>query len=612
DNRIYTIKQNEQLYIQFIKRVTYANEPVAYLVAHINPQVIVDQLTVQEGDVTRSWLELMTPEGDLLIWNTLQEESTVAEKAGLASKLYFESVIDNTPFKLKTWFEPVSEKEIFTSAWFIAGLSFLAVPVVIGLMYIFLINNANIILRTKIKASHKQQRTLSAQNQRLIEEIEKRRLSEQKLAYQATHDALTGLANRQYGNERLAQEIVKAKHTGSNVIVLFIDLDNFKEINDTIGHLAGDDILKQSANRLLGSMRQSDVLVRLGGDEFLLIIPGLENARAAKILASGILALFETPFEWHHQQFFVSASIGLSIYPQDGDSVQQLLASADTAMYRVKQEGRNGFNLYNPDMNKDAQRALALGTRLRSAINNDELELYYQPIVDLSTDKIVGAEALMRWRDEEFGAVSPEEFIPIAEKNGLIHRIGELAISKACMQAAEWQQISPIHLSVNISSVQFRYCEQLYAQIRHALLKSGLDPELLDIEVTESLLFNHNEEVLQLLSRLQSMGIKLTIDDFGTGYSALSYLQKFPFDRLKIDRSFLQQIENKSEDRELVNAILAMAKALKLEVVAEGIESQKHVDYLKGKRCEFGQGYFYSKPVPASEFEQLLHEVVAA
>jgi len=595
-------------HIQLIKLVHYADKPVAFLVVDLNKQVIVAQLTAQEHEDSQSRMDLTTEDGDIFIWDSLNNKKPSDQRNKLANKIYFETPIENTPFKLRSWFEPVNEKDIFTSGWFIAGLSFLAVPVVFGLFYTFMINNANIVLRTKFEESHKQRRMLSLQNQLLTEEVEKRKISEQKLAHQAAHDALTGLPNRTYGNACLEEELAKAKATNSNVLVMFMDLDNFKQINDTLGHLAGDQILMQSTERLLGSVRNSDILARLGGDEFLFVIPDLKGVDSAECLARRVLSLFDKPFVWDNQELFISGSIGMSIYPQDGDNAQQLLASADTAMYRSKQDGRNTFSFYHTAMSTDLQRTLDLDGRLRQAIANNELELYYQPIMDLSSNKIVGAEALMRWHDDRFGFVSPDEFILLAEKNGSIHKLGEFAINQACMQAAKWQKITPLHISINFSSVQFRYCEQLFKLIRDGLIQSGLPANKLDIEITESLLFNHNEEVVTLLNQLQAMGIQLSIDDFGTGYSALSYLQKFPFDRLKIDRAFLQNMHENDSDRELVNAIIAMAKALNLKVVAEGIEDQWHADYLSSMHCEYGQGYFYSKPVPAKEFEVLLHK----
>ncbi|PKH04946.1 bifunctional diguanylate cyclase/phosphodiesterase [Moritella sp. Urea-trap-13] len=607
---IRTLQYAGDTHIQLVKLVYYAGKPVAFLVADLNKQVIVAQLTAQEHEDSQSRMDLITTDGDIFIWDSLARKYDIEGGNSLANKIYFETDIENTPFQLRSWFEPVNEKDIFTSGWFIAGLSLLAVPVFFGLFYTFIINNANIVLTTKFQESHKQERMLSRQNLLLTEEIEKRKTSEQKLAHQATHDALTGLPNRSYGHLRLEQELAQAKRTNSNVLVMFMDLDNFKQINDTLGHFAGDQILTQSTERLLESVRDSDILVRLGGDEFLLVIPELRGGESAQFLAKMVLSLFDTPFILDNQELFISGSIGMSIYPQDGDNAQQLLASADTAMYRSKQDGRNTFSFYHSAMSTDLQRALDLDGRLRQAIANNELELYYQPIMDLSSNKIVGAEALMRWHDEQFGFVSPDEFILLAEKNGSIHKLGELAINQACMQAAEWQKITPLHISINFSSVQFRYCEQLFKQINKGLIVSGLPANKLDIEVTENLLLNHNEDVVILLNKLQAMGIQLSIDDFGTGYSALSYLQKFPFDRLKIDRAFLQNMQTNDSDRELVNAIISMAKALNLKVVAEGIEDKWHADYLIAMNCEYGQGYFYSKPVPAKEFELLLHNEI--
>lgn len=610
DYIIRTLQYRGDTHIQLIKRVLYAGKPVAFLIADLNKKVIVDHLTAQEHADSESRMDLTTADGDIFIWDSLTNKKQNGDENTLANKIYFETAVNNTPFKLKSWFEPVNEKDIFTSGWFIAGLSFLAVPVFLGLFYTFIINNANIILRTKFEESHKQRRTLSLQNKRLTEEVEKRKISEQKLAHQARHDALTGLPNRSYGNLRLEQELAKAEKTNDNVLVMFMDLDNFKQINDTLGHWAGDQILMQSTERLLTSVPDSDILARLGGDEFLLVIPALKGIESAQRLAKRVLSLFDRPFILDNQELFISGSIGMSIYPQDGVNAQQLLATADTAMYRSKQDGRNTFSFYNAEMSTDLQRTLDLDGRLRQAINNNELALYYQPIMDLATNKIVGAEALMRWHDEKFGFVSPDEFILLAEKNGTIHKLGEFAINQACMQAAKWQAITPLHISVNFSCVQFRYCEPLFKQINDSLIRSGLPADKLDIEITESLLFNHNTDVVDLLNKLQSMGAKLSIDDFGTGYSALSYLQKFPFDRLKIDRAFLQNMQTNDADRALVNAIISMAKALGLKVVAEGIEDQWHADYLIAMHCEYGQGYFYSKPLPAKEFELLLRDNV--
>lgn len=600
---LHTSHDSRKPHIEIYKTVFFSGRPVAYLIAYINTSVIIEQLTAQEYEGSRSRMLLSAEGENILVWNSITDD--VLEKSDV---IFFELQIENTPYQLKGWFSPVNEKDIFTSGWFVAGISFLAVPVIIGLFYTFNINSANIILKTKFEESHKQQRVLAVQNERLMEEIDRRKDSERKLAYQATHDVLTGLPNRKYGNEQLELIIADAIDADSAVLVMFIDLDNFKQINDTLGHLAGDFILTDSSQRLLSVIGESSVLARLGGDEFLLIIPNLRDEEYAQALSSSILALFERPFIWNNQEFFITTSIGMAVYPRDGTNTHQLLAAADTAMYRVKQDGRNAYRFYETSMMTDVQRTLDLDGRLRQAIKNNLIEMHYQPIIDLVTNQIVGAEALMRWEDEILGYIQPDEFILLAEKNGLIHRLGEIAISQACHYAAHWQSIAPIKISINFSSVQFRYCDTLSAQIQKGLESSGLPANKLDIEVTESLLFNHNQEVVSLLDGLRSRGVELTIDDFGTGYSALSYLQKFPFDKLKIDRSFLIDIDQNASNRELVNAIIAMAKALNIRVVAEGVETKWHTEYLLQRGCDYGQGYYFSKPLPAAEFERLLYK----
>ncbi|TOC11975.1 GGDEF-domain containing protein [Vibrio parahaemolyticus] len=597
-----------------MKQVKFSGKPVAFLIADINKDIVIEQLTNQEHEDSYSRMVLKIKDVEMVVWDSITKNSTTNADDNhflskvLDGKIYFEVPVEQHHFKLMAWFEPLNERDIFTSRLFIVGLSILAVMIVIALCYAFIANNNKLELKIKLEEEKKRKDILSQQNHKLTKEIERRKASEKELAFQAKYDTLTELPNRSYGSERLALELIRASRTGSKVLVMFIDLDHFKQINDSMGHFVGDEILKLSAQRLQNVARKTDLLARIGGDEFLLVIPDLPDNDTAKRVASSVLSAFSEPFVWNNHEFFLTGSVGMSVFPDDGDNAEQLLACADMAMYRVKQDGRDAFCFYNHNMNQDLQRYLDLESRLRNAISNQLLEMYYQPIIELKSGKIVGAEALMRWNDEKFGFVNPEEFISIAEKNGLIHQLGEFAIQQACYQAAQWQSISPLFVSVNFSSVQFRYCDRLLAFIRQSLEESGLPAEQFDVEVTESLLFNHDDELVDMLDNLRALGTKLTIDDFGTGYSALSYLQKFPFDRLKIDRSFMQNVFENDSDRELVNVIIAMAKALRLKIVAEGIEEQRHVDYLNELNCEFGQGFHYSRPVPAKEFEQLLNQ----
>lgn len=602
--------------IQVIRRVMFSGRAVAYLVADINPDVVINQLTYQEHEDSHSRMELAIDGANMVVWDSIepgQSSATNSEsKQALAGKIYFEVPGDHYDFTLLSWFEPLNEQDVFTSKVFIYGLAVLGVMIILGLCYAFVLNNAQVALKIKLEQETKTKSILSSQNRQLTQEIAKRKASESELAYQAKHDVLTSLPNRSYALERLNLELARAERTGQEVLVMFIDLDHFKQINDSMGHFFGDEILKLCVDRLQQAVRKTDLLARIGGDEFLLILPELSDHEAAQRLSISLLNAFDAPFVLQNQEFFLSASIGMSIYPRDGDTSEQLVACADMAMYRVKQEGRNGFCFYDHHMNDDLQRFLDLENRLRNAIANNILELYYQPIIHLQSGRVVGAEALMRWQDDKYGFVNPEEFISIAERNGLIHQLGEFAIREASHQAAQWQAIAPLFVSVNFSSAQFRYCDQLLSQIEASLQDSGLPGDKFDVEVTESLFFNHSNELMTMLDKLRERQVKLTIDDFGTGYSALSYIQRFPFDRLKIDRSFIKDMLDNDSDKELVNVIIAMAKALGLKIVAEGIEEQRHVDYLNQMQCEYGQGFFYSRPLPARQFHAYLQDACQA
>ncbi|MCL2913479.1 EAL domain-containing protein [Shewanella corallii] len=609
--RIEISKTESGVSINLLHTIYHQNKPVAVLVAEVNNDVLIYQLSIQEHKSSKSCLSLLTPLGGIKVWNTLTPDTPVLASPPPAMSantqlIYLEKLVKGTPFKLISWYEPVNNQDIFTSTWFIAAISLLAVPVLAGLVFLMRVYNANLVLQTEIAVAAEQQKSLAEKNALLSQEVDKRRASEMELAFRAAHDDLTGLANRQAGMAALQRAIDKANVSGNSVLVMFLDLDNFKQVNDTVGHHAGDRLLIQTSERLQRAIRHTDTLARFGGDEFMLIIPELSGQDAARVLAHGILSLFEEPFNHDGQEFFVSTSIGMAMYPQDGDTPANLLKKSDAALYRAKETGRNGYSFYDANMNQDLQRKLALNVRLHQAITNDELDVHYQPIVDLKTGQIVAAEALMRWTDRELGFISPAEFIPLAEKNGLIHRLGDIVLQQACHQAAQWQALAPLAIAINFSSVQFRQCEQLQQRILQVLAEVGLPPDRLEMEVTESIFIEQDTCLINTLNHLKSVGVQLSIDDFGTGYSALSYLQRFSFSKLKIDRSFIQGMTNNVADRSLVNAMLAMAKSLDLKVVAEGIEEQPQADYLNLLGCEYGQGYLFSRPLSAAEFTQLL------
>ena len=598
--------------IQLLQTIYNQDVPVAVLIATINNDVIIHQLSMLEDISHGSCLTLATPIGAIPVWNSLptctlmQPDGVVNHLKHADGLISFIKDVQGTELELISQFKPVRDQDIFTSAWFIAAISLLALPVLLGLIYLMRVNNANLILQTQVSAAAAQQQKLTRQNSLLHDEINRRKVSESRLAYQATHDELTHLFNRSHVLARLEKEINNTKSNDSSILVLFLDLDNFKQVNDNVGHHAGDQLLKQAGDRLLQSVRGTEIVARLGGDEFLVIIPKLSHHDLASVLANRILSLFEKPFHIEGLEFFISTSIGMSIYPRDGDNAATLLKNADTALYRAKDAGRNGYSFYDNCMKFEMERNLALNVRLHQAMECNDIEVYYQPILDLTSRKIVAAEALVRWTDRELGVVSPAEFIPLAERNGLIHRLGDIVLQEACSQAASWQAICPIKIAINFSSVQFRYCEQLQMRIIEVLQQTGLPSTQLDMEVTESLLIDQGDSLATMLSNLKQLGIGLSIDDFGTGYSALSYLQKFSFSKLKIDQAFINKMAISKADRALVEAILAMAKSLALTVVAEGIEEQQQALFLQQHGCEYGQGYLFSRPLPAAEFAQLL------
>ncbi|GLS90903.1 GGDEF-domain containing protein [Psychromonas marina] len=611
EKQLIHIEQLENdISIKLLQLVYLNGDPIAFITAEVNNGIIIQQLTAQEYLGSGSHLELTSEKGNLFIWDSL-EIPRRAKKRELTEGdylLFLEQPIKRTPLTLIGWYEPVNNQDLFTSHWFVVVISILAVPVIFGLYFLIRIEHNNTILQTEVSLSQQQREQLSVHNYQLEKEVSKRIASEKVLQYQATHDSLTDLANRNYSLSQLGDYIELSKRNHSKILLMYIDLDNFKHINDTLGHSAGDQVLVESSERLLQAVRVSDTVARLGGDEFLLILPDLKDTQEATLLAANILTLFEQPFHVQGHEFFTSTSIGLSIYPQDGETPDTLLKCADMALYRVKDNGRNSFSFYNSTMNANVLRNVNINRRLRYAIDNGKLEMYYQPLINLQTGKICGAEALMRWTDEELGFVPPDEFILLAERNGLIHQLGDFALTQACQQAAKWQAISPMQIAVNFSSVQFRDCHALLAKIIAVLDKTGLPKSKLDVEVTESLMISQESELSSMLAELRHLGIQLSIDDFGTGYSALSYLQKYAFSKLKIDRAFVMNLSENEADRSLVKAIIAMAKALNLKVVAEGIEEQAQADFLKRLDCEYGQGYLFSKPLPADEFEKLLIE----
>ena len=439
------------------------------------------------------------------------------------------------------------------------------------------------------------------------------RESEAKLAhagrveYLAYHDGLTGLPNRSLFSKLLSQCISEAHRYERRLAVAFLDLDRFKQINDTLGHEAGDELLKEVATRLKGCVRDSDTVARLGGDEFVVLLPTLADERYAAIVAQKILAEAAKPFSLMGQEFRVTASIGISTYPQDGLDEQTLTKNADIAMYQAKAEGKNNFQFYSEKLNANSLERLTLESSLRHALERNEFCLHYQAKREIAGGKITGMEALLRWNHPDLGTVAPMQFIPVAEETGLIIPIGKWVLKTVCLQSVKWQKqgLPALSIAVNLTARQF-LDEQLLYDVASILAETGMDPHLLELELNESLLIHDVENTLRILTGLKSLGVRIAVDDFGTGYSSLAMLQRFPLDTIKIDRSFMRDIVGTPQDTGLADAIIAMGKSLSLTVVAQGVETKEQADHLRSHACDELQGFYFKRPLPVDEFTQLL------
>jgi diguanylate cyclase (GGDEF)-like protein len=455
--------------------------------------------------------------------------------------------------------------------------------------------------------------SLVLDNAREIEEVKRAR---QGLDYMAHFDALTDLPNRTLLKDRVQQAISYAQRNGGMIAILFLDLDNFKMINDTLGHTLGDVLLKKVAHRLLKCLREGDTAARLGGDEFIVMLPDISDAQDAAKVASKILELLTPPLNIDQHEVFASVSIGISIYPNNSKDIEGLLADADGAMYHAKKLGKNNYQFFTSEMNRLARNHMKLEGHLRRALEQNEFALYYQPQINIETGRIIGVEALIRWFSPELGMVAPADFIPLAEETGLIVPIGAWVLTTACTQARSWQKDGlSIRVAVNLSSRQFHQAQNRQ-QSRHPLLdtvldaleETGLPPVLLELEITEGVLMQHLDTTMDILNALKNRGVRLSIDDFGTGYSSLSYLKRFPIDTLKIDKSFVNDLTTDPNDKAIVAAITVMAQQLKLEVVAEGVETMAQLEFLRELRCQYVQGYYFSKPLPADDILLLLRQ----
>ncbi len=473
--------------------------------------------------------------------------------------------------------------------------------------YLWRAAGGSLLLLVFIAMLERMSRQLALSRQQALEE---KLANAVRIEYLAYHDGLTTLPNRSLFSKLLGQSIHQARRNNRQLAVLFLDLDRFKNVNDTLGHEAGDQLLQEVAVRLKTCLRDSDTVARLGGDEFVVLLPELDEEKYVATVAQKILSAIAQPFILRGDEFRVTASVGISTYPQDGLDEQTLTKNADTAMYQAKEVGKNNFQFFSEQLNAESLERLTLESSLRHALERHEFQLYYQPKQDIHSGNITGMEALLRWHHPDLGIVAPMQFIPVAEETGLIVPIGRWALGTACRQNVIWQNrgFPSLNMAVNLTARQF-YDEHLLQDLRTILADTGMAAHLLELEISESLLMRDVEKTLRILTALTEMGIRIAIDDFGIGYFSLSMLKRFPIDTIKIDRSFIRDVASVAEDKHLTEAIIAIGRTLSLTVVAQGVETKEQAEYLRVNACDEIQGFYLNKPVPADQIDELLRSL---
>jgi diguanylate cyclase (GGDEF)-like protein/PAS domain S-box-containing protein len=441
----------------------------------------------------------------------------------------------------------------------------------------------------------------------VFHDITESKRNQEKIAFQAYHDALTGLPNRALFNDRLTMAVAHAQRKHLGLAVLFLDLDNFKQINDSLGHAVGDQLLQAVARRLIRWLRDEDTVARVGGDEFIILLPGTTGPELAVNVAQRILASVAEPVTIKEHELYITACVGITLYPHDGRDIETLVANADIAMYRAKDEGRGRYKLFTAEMNEQVMMRLTMESKLRKALERDELEVHYQPKVDLASGQIAGVEALIRWQSHEHGLIMPEQFIPLAEETGLIVPIGEWVLRTACQHTKEWHELgfTNLQVSVNLSPRQFQE-RNLVEMVRSTLTSCGLPARYLDLEVTENVLMHSIDKATETLRKLSDLGVQLSMDDFGRGYSSLYYLKSFRMQTLKIDRLFMNDVVGDPDDASIVNTIISISRNLNLKVVAEGVETREQLEFLRERHCDLMQGFLFSKALPAAALTEVL------
>ncbi len=594
----------------------YKAERAGIIIAEINHQAVFNKLVQQENEANPSYVLLSKhptmrqPEtGNVIQTSRGSDDHDIWKYPQTANFTPLIRIsVPGTPFLLGAQNPKENGADYLVgSPGYLISLAVMALLVLLTVIIGYRTQSHNLVLTAKFDATKRHSKALSQQNKILELEIQKRHESENQLAHQANYDPLTGLPNRTLAMDRLSQDLVRAKREQRSVVGMFIDLDRFKNVNDTLGHAAGDLLLTQAAQRLQQSIRASDTAARLGGDEFLILLPDVEDINTAETICEKIMHNFSQPFRVHDQEFNISTSIGVAIGPKNGVDAQTLMKCADLALYRAKGAGRNTYRFYTQEMNRHAKQRQAIETQLIRALEKDEFHLHFQPMVDLRKNRIVGTEALIRWSNPTLGEVSPIKFITLAEESGLILEIGDWVMQHALEKIAGLgQDAAHLRVAVNVSCRQLLKPKHFINIVEKSLSSNNFPAHLLELEITESLLVDDRPEVLRLLHELTELGVRLAIDDFGTGFSSLSYLKKFPLNVLKVDQSFIRDVLIDNNDASLTKAIIAIAHELGMEAVGEGVENKEQALFLKQAHCDFAQGYHFGRPADAMALWKLL------
>jgi len=622
---IKVVRQNAQHQILVAVDFLFKEQYVGQIVAQVADKTPFQHFITLPQEATDRYCCIANAEGCLYIlgenWSTDQflsdlKDARIGEVQFIDTAWRDHSAIEmlavrvpiqNTPFFLIAYTPATEVLGHMGTKQLLLAMGALAFIVLAGSAMVIRINTQKLVLKARYDESARQQNLLEIKNAQLSREIEKRRQGEARLHHLAHHDPLTNLPNRVLFNDRLEQALHRAWRENDSVAILFLDLDRFKNINDTMGHPIGDRLLRVVARRLASCVREADTIARLGGDEFIVIMEKIESTQEVARIAQRMLTTLAKPFRLEGRDIFLTVSIGISLYPKDGKNVTELVKNADTALYRAKEQGKNNCQFYIAELTTAAFERFALETSLRRAVERQEFVLHYQPQVSFVNDRVAGVEALVRWRHPEQGLLSPAKFIPLAEETGLIEPIGAWVLHAACAQAKAWQMagLPSIRLAVNLSVRQIMNSDIL-TKVRQALEETGLAPQHLELEITESAIMHDPGKAIITLNALKALGISLVIDDFGTGYSSLSYLKRFNVSKLKIDRSFVCDIANSANDKALVRAIIALGHSIQLQVSAEGVETNDQQAFLKAEGCDERQGFLLYEPLTAEAMARLL------